>query len=386
MADFSAQPLRVVFVNHVARCSGAEHSLLSLLRHLPRHQVQPYAVVPPGPLAERLEELDIPVTPIPARRLRRTLNPWSLLSQLRWLGRVRRQVQAVCRLVDADLVHANSLAVAIALARRGTPLPPLVWHCRDFCNSSSVLRWLVPKCAAVIAISKVVREHLEESCPGANNRCHLIHNGIDGDDLVLHRTPAEVREEMGVAPDQPVVISVGQLIPWKRHDVLLQAAEIVRREQPFVRFWLVGDDLFGDNQQYVARLRASAPSTLTFTGHRQDAADLIRAADLLVHTATAEPLGRVILEAMLLGTPCVAPAAGGIPELLEHGVSGWLVEPGPKQALATGLAEGVLRLLADPALRESLAQGARQRVEQHFTAAQAAAEMAALYRRVEERR
>ncbi len=129
-------------------------------------------------------------------------------------------------------------------------------------------------------------------------------------------------------------------------------------------------------ETYARSLRAGAPASVVFTGFRQDAPDLIRAADVLVHAASAEPLGRVILEAMFLGTPVVAPAAGGIPELVQAGRSGWLVPPGS----ADTLAGGALRLLDDPALRASLAAHARDRARKVFSAEKAAEETVALYR------
>jgi len=308
--------------------------------------------------------------------LRRTLNPLSLLSQLRWLRHVRHVVEETCRRVQASLVHANTLPAAVALAQRGPTLPPLVWHCRDLLHPPQVLRWLTPRCAAVIAISRVVERTVREACPQA--RVHLIYNGLEAGDVPLRRDRAAVRAELGAGPETPVVISVGQLVPWKRHDLLLEAARRLAAHLPAAHWWIVGADLFGDNAAYARRLQQSAPTTVTFTGHREDAPDLIRAADVLVHAATAEPMGRVILEAMLLGTPCVAPAAGGIPELVESGVSGLLVEPGNAEALA----QGALRLLRDPSLRARLAVAAQTRVRQCFSAQKTAAETLALYRQV----
>lgn len=376
MPESRAHPPRVVFVSHVAQCSGAERSLLSLLRCLPRGEVEPFAVVPSGPLSERLGALGIPVTPLPARRLRRTVNPLALVAQLRWLRQVRRVVAETCRRVGASLVHANTLPAAVALAQRGPSLPPLIWHCRDLLHPPQVLRWLASRCAAVIAISRVVERTLLEGCPQA--RVRVIYNGLDPSDVPLRRDRAAVRAEFGVGPETPVVISVGQLVPWKRHDLLLEAARRLAQDLPAARWWIVGADLFGDNAAYARRLQRSAPATVTFTGHREDAPDLIHAADVLLHAATAEPLGRVILEAMFLGTPCVAPAAGGIPELLESGVSGWLVEPGS----AAALAQGALRLLQDAPLRARLSAAAQARVREHFSAERAAAETLALYRQI----
>lgn len=368
--------LRLVYVHHVAALGGAENSLLSLLRRLPALGLEPHAVVPPGALSDRLQGLGVPITPIPSRRLHRTRNPLVLAGQLSWMRRVNAVVSRGCREVEADLVHANSLAAAVALAPQGSRLPPLVWHCRDLRHPPSVLRWLLPRCRGVIAISRVVERHLREACPQCAQRVRVVYNGIDPEDAPLQADREEVRAALGARPDTPVLISVGQLTPWKNWDLLLEAAALVQRARAEVRWWMVGEDTYGDNRAYAQSVRAHAPDNVLFTGFRPDVPDLIRAADVLVHAATAEPLGRVILEAMLLGTPVVAPAAGGIPELVQAGRSGWLVPPGSAEALAGG----ALRLLDDPPLRASLATQAQARAREEFSAEKTAEQTVAVYR------
>jgi glycosyltransferase involved in cell wall biosynthesis len=370
--------LRLVYVNHVAGLGGAEKSLLSLLRRLPALGVEAYAVVPPGPLSDRLEALGVPVTPIPPCRLHRTRNPLVLAGQFRWMRRLNAAVRRVCREVGADLVHANSLAAAVALAPRRPGLPPLLWHCRDLIHPSGVLRWLLPRCAGVIAISRVVERYLREAAPECAGRVRLVYNGIEPEDVPRGASREEVRRALGAGPETPVLVSVGQLTPWKNWDLLLEAAALVQQARPEARWWMVGEDTYGDNAAYARRVRAAAPGNVIFTGFREEAPDLIRTADVLVHAATAEPLGRVILEAMLLGTAVVAPEAGGIPELVETGRSGWLVPPGSAEALAGG----ALRLLGDKQLGKELASEAQERVLKRFSAERTAEETVRVYREV----
>ena len=369
-----SRPLRVVYVNHVARCSGAELSLLSLLRRVREQGVEPHALAPEGDLAERLRDLEIPLTLMPEQRLRRTLNPARLGAQLDWLQEVRRTALAVCRETQADLVHANSLAAAVALAQRGPKLPPLVWHCRDLLIPRPALRWLAPRCAGIIAISHVVEQAIQQARP-ARARCAVIYNGIEAEDLRLVRAAAAVRQELDVPAEAEVVVSVTQLTPWKRLDLIVEAARLLAAERPALRWWIVGE-AFPEDEEYARHLRESAPRSVIFTGYRTEVPDLLAAADVFAHAATAEPFGRAVLEAMALGTPCVAPRAGGIPELLEHEVSGWLVEPGDAAALAAG----VERLLADPALRARLAEAAQLRARECFSATRTAEHTARLYR------
>ena len=368
------RPLRVVYVNHVSLCSGAEFSLLSLLRHVQEYGVEPHALVPEGDLAERLRDLEIPLTLLPEQRLQRTLNPRRLGAQLGWLREVRRTARAVAQETGADLLHANSLAAALALAQRGPALPPLVWHCRDLLMPRPALRWLAPRCAGIVAISHVVDQAIRQAAP-ARARCAVIYNGVEAEDLRPTRAPGAVRQEMEIPAEAEVVVSVAQLTPWKRLELAVEAARLLSAERPGLRWWIVGE-AFPEDAEYARRLRESAPGQVIFTGYRREAPDLVAAADVFAHAATAEPFGRAVLEAMALGTPCVGPRAGGIPELLEHDVSGWLVEPGDAAALAAG----VERLLGDPALRERLARAAQARARESFSAARTAEQTAAYYR------
>ena len=371
-------PLRVVFVNHVAGLGGAERSLVSLLRRLSALGVEPFAVVPPGPLSDALRTLGIHVATLPACRLHRTRNPLTLAAQFLWMRRLNRVVRELSARVGADLVHANSVATGVALAPRGYRLPPMLWHCRDLSHPPRVLRWLLPRCGAVIAISRVVERYLAQVAPECAGHVPVIYNGIDPEDVPVRAGREAVRRELGAAPDTPVLISVGQLTPWKNWDLLLAAAAELEQTLPAARWWMVGEDTYGDNAAYAERIRAAAPGNVVFTGWREDVPDLVAAAEVLVHAATAEPLGRVILEAMLLGTACVAPAAGGIPELLEAGRSGWLVQPGNAGALA----QGAQALLQHPDYRTRLAAGAQARAREEFSGQRTAEETVRVYRQV----
>ena len=115
---------------------------------------------------------------------------------------------------------------------------------------------------------------------------------------------------------------------------------------------------------------------MRFLGQRRDVADLVGAMDVFLHAAEDEPLGRAVMEAMTLGRPVVAPAAGGPAELIEDGVSGLLVSPGSAEALA----HGVLRMLRDPDLAAACGGNAQRRMEAEFCAERMAAETVAIYR------
>jgi glycosyltransferase involved in cell wall biosynthesis len=113
-----------------------------------------------------------------------------------------------------------------------------------------------------------------------------------------------------------------------------------------------------------------------FTGFRADIPDVMNAWDIVVHASIRpEPFGRVILEGMLLGKPVVAMAAGGVPELITHEQTGWLVPPGDAPARAAQLRH----LLADPAHARAVGSRARDWARERFALGRHVAEMTQIY-------
>lgn len=360
---------RVLFVNHVGEVSGAENSLLTLVRHLDRERFMPVAAVPGGPLASELARLNVPVGLVPELRLTRPRGPWQ------WVGRALRLRQWVTKLTIAaqelgcDLVAANSLtaglAAALGLARRA----PLVWHARDLHAPERAVRWLAPRCTRIVAISACVADTLAAISRAAPERTTLVYNGVDRERFRPQRSRDDVRAEFGVPADATVIGTVGQLVPWKRQDLFLEAAAHILAHLPQAWFLVVGADLFGEHAAYVAELRALAAGLslgdrAVFTGYREDVAAVMAAMDLMLHPAEEEPLGRAVLEAMSLGVPCVAADACGPAEIIEDGISGILTPPGDAQAMAARAVE----LLSRPRSVQRMGEAAMRRVETAFSA------------------
>jgi glycosyltransferase involved in cell wall biosynthesis len=158
-------------------------------------------------------------------------------------------------------------------------------------------------------------------------------------------------------PDEgrgPIVGFVGRLEPRKAPLDLVRAAPAIRRGRPDARIVLVGAEPFGASRGYAEAVRAARG--VEHFDWVDDAAGLMRHLDVLVVPSREEPLGAVAAEALAAGTPVVATRVGGLPEVVEDGVTGALVEPNRPADLAAA----VLRVLAD---RPRLAAAARARGE-----------------------
>jgi glycosyltransferase involved in cell wall biosynthesis len=189
------------------------------------------------------------------------------------------------------------------------------------------------------------------------------------------RTVGNPRERFGIAPNAPLVLYVGKLSFGKGSDVLLRAAEIVRRSRPEIRFLLVG------RTNPLVPVPGEGPVAATGALPHHEVLDLYRVSDLVVLPAVwKEPFPRSLLEAMTAGRPVVATRSGGIPELVEHGVSGLLVAPGNAEELA----EAILRVLREPELAGRLGAAGRERVARLFSSPSTLGPILGLYQRLQD--
>jgi glycosyltransferase involved in cell wall biosynthesis len=180
---------------------------------------------------------------------------------------------------------------------------------------------------------------------------------------------ARVRRELGIADGAPLLAIVGQITPWKGQSTAVEALTAVRAERADARLLVVGAPKFVDaatrydNRAYLAAL------------HEQvDAPDVVAAADLVLVPSWEEPFGRIVVEAMAVGTPVLATRVGGPAEVVSDGEDGLLLDP--RDAGAWGRAAA--RLLADPDALERMG-GAARRSARRFDGAEFARGMLQAY-------
>jgi glycosyltransferase involved in cell wall biosynthesis len=178
--------------------------------------------------------------------------------------------------------------------------------------------------------------------------------GIDIDRYSLsHRT---VRNEFGIPAGLPVIGWVGRVESVKGCEYFLRACHLIKKEMPEARYLIVGEGpLKGEMEELARKLDVS--EEVIFAGYRTDMPEIMNSIDLLLHTPLNEGLGRVLLEAMVCEKPVVAADVGGIPEIIEHGVQGFLVPAGDY----TSMARESLRILKDPELARLIGCAGRER-------------------------
>ena len=225
--------------------------------------------------------------------------------------------------------------------------------------------------AAVVAVSDAARAAYLDTGWESPERVVTVHNGIV--DEVKPGAGAAVRERLGLGAGDLVVSMVTVLRRGKGHDAAIAAVSQLAGRFPSLRLVIAGD---GPDRPEIEALAAGGGDAVVMAGHVEDVMALLDATDVLLHPTLVDAFPTALLEAMAARVPIVATAVGGIPEIVEPGEGGVLIEAPPApDSVAAALAP----LLEDAGLRERLARGGRERFEQEFTAEAWARRMRAVY-------
>jgi L-malate glycosyltransferase len=233
-----------------------------------------------------------------------------------------------------------------------------------------VNRWLVDR---ILAVSSDLRNRLIKRFGAEKVTC--IRNAIDIDQVRITRGAEELRKELGLDENEFLIGTMGRLMPVKGLESFLKAAHIIRRQKANVKFIIAGDGPLKDALQKQAR-EYGLDEVVLFLGHRNDSHDILGLLDLFVLPSISEGIPMVLLEALALARPVVATRVGGIPEVIECGISGLLIAPGREDELA----KSCIAVMDDSDYARRLGTAGRQRVVEHFSASAMANKVAEIYR------
>jgi glycosyltransferase involved in cell wall biosynthesis len=196
--------------------------------------------------------------------------------------------------------------------------------------------------------------------------------GFDVEDFTVVHYGIEPGPEPPPPPDEPRLVAVGRLIPIKGFDVLLRAFAIAREHVPGLTLEIAGEGSEG------ARLRGAAPDGVTFLGQVADVRELYERNAIVVAPSRGEGFGMVALEAAERGRAAIVTDVGGLPEIVEAGVTGLVVPPEDDAALAAA----IVALASDHERVRQFGEAARARALLEFSAGAAADGVDAVYRRL----
>ena len=233
----------------------------------------------------------------------------------------------------------------------------------------------------VIAVSKAMKQDVQQLYGVPPDRVRVIHNGIDPDEFRPRQSPATLRR-FGVDPDTPFVLFVGRIT---RQKGILHLVRAIRFIEPGVQVVLCAGSpdtpsIAEEMTHLVNEVKHKADADVVWIPEmlpKDDLISLYSHAAVFVCPSVYEPFGIINLEAMACETPVVAAAVGGIPEIVVDGETGLLVsfeaegkdsaEPRDPEGYSRALAAAVNELLGDPERRRAMGRSARHRVVEHFS-------------------
>jgi glycosyltransferase involved in cell wall biosynthesis len=382
-ATTSAKPaLKVTYVLGSLRDGGTERQVLELLRHLDRKSFEPSLILMDGANAERSRDLveHCLVLGIPQG------------GNSRWFSRSARLAKTVMRMqshfkeLGTDIVHAflPGPSILAGMAARLARVP-LIGSRRSLPSQYRAGRltagWADSAAFHLAHFNlgnsdAVTREVVRiAGCPA--NKCGTLHNGVD-----LQRFHpnilSSVRQQFGWTQDDVVFGQIANFRAGKRHSDFVEMAATLAQKHPRARFILAGAD-YGVKPSILRQIETSGlePKIKVLNGSPYPE-EIFAALDVYVCTSEAEGFSNVILEAMACAKPVIATAAGGNPEAVRQGHSGFLVPVGDVAALS----QQASTLLADAGLRKSMGTKGREVAETKFSLAAMVAAQQEIYCRL----
>ena len=308
-----------------------------------------------------------------ARGVRTCVMPLGGPFNLQWF----RACLRLLRKEQVALIHAHEFSAIlcgwVVAMLAGVPLVATVHGKNYFWEKlrRRVTYRLVSRQGTIVAVSQDLKQFICDRVGVQEQRVEVIYNGVAPAQMITDEEVQTCRAELGVSGCYPVLGVVGSLYPVKGHRFLLEAMPEILRRWPTAQLLVIGrGELDVVLKEQVEQLAIGA--NVQFLGMRQDVPRLLSLMDVFVLPSLSEGLSIALLEAMASGKPVVATRVGGNPELIDHGKTGFLVQPEDARDLATNL----LKLLSDPGMMQQFGRQAAERVSQHFSMEQ----MVDLYR------
>lgn len=290
-----------------------------------------------------------------------------------------------------DLIHTNSSATPVgALAAKLTNRPH-IWHIREPIGagtdfplslgdrlSAYIIRQFSQE---VICISEYTAQFFKQY----GMKPTVVLNGINVRDFDESINRGNLlREKFRIGRSTIVIGMIGSLrANWKEHDLFLLAMAMVIEQNPNVHFIVYGGDSDLEINDYTRKLKQMAFSLglkdhITWADYIKDIPAIMGSLDIVVHPVSREGSGRVVMEAMAAGKPVVTVKSGGVQELIQHGVTGYLVESKNAQALAAA----VLKLISNPDSMYEMGQQAQSYAHDHFSHERTASQILGIYQKI----
>ncbi|MBN1754624.1 glycosyltransferase family 4 protein [bacterium] len=346
MGTKSSKVIRVLHLSTAHSWRGGENQIYNLLRSSPAHfeLCQSLICHPHNPLLAKARTLNIPAFPVNFH------GEWDILKLFPLFNLLNKLKPHIIHSHDSHALSFGCLLKMFMPSLKHVTSRRVDFHTHK--NPPSFFKYHIGS-DVIIAISEGIREVLLEN--GINPRKIVtIRSGIHFESFDEVGPGDYLYTDLPISREDILVINVASLAPHKAQNILIEAASLVTRANPRVKFLIVGDGpLYSKLKDQI--IRTGLTKKVILTGFRKDIPELLKASKIFVLSSYLEGLGTSLLEAMRMKLPIVATRVGGIPEIVRHSVNGLLIPPYDPAALANA----ILNLLSNP-------EKARQMGEEGF--------------------
>ena len=342
--------MKVLHVSTPITWRGGEQQVAYLCQGLKKMDVEQAVICPlDSILSSKLKELEVQVIEFKSRGFLDT-----------GLGKI---IADTCKQHQFDLLHvhdshAHSAAV-VSAAMYGNKAPILVSRRVDFPVSKNIFsgwKYNHPSVKKIICVSEMIRS-ITAPAIRDHSKLIVIHSGID---LSKYENGSShnLQQELFLPDEVKFVGNLSALADHKDYPTFLRAAALMVKVDPHIHFVIAGT---GPEEVHIRQLVKDhhLDTNVHMLGFRRHPESIMKSLDVFMITSSTEGLGTIVLEAFAAGIPVVATRAGGIPEMVEHEVTGLLCDVGNAEKLK----EAVMRLFQDTTLKEKLVANASVKVQ-----------------------
>jgi glycosyltransferase involved in cell wall biosynthesis len=368
------KPIKVLFISHSSRMAGAETSLLLLLKNINRKHFEPVVALPgPGPLKEELNDLHIKTYDIksPLWLIKRRNFIWPVLHALYCMVFEPIALPGIYNIIrheKIDLVYTNTAVNFSGAIISFITKKPHIWHIREIIPGNPDLYSFLPNKLLFKLILKLSNNIIANSeatasqfqYPGPLNKIKVVYNAIDFNEF---ENPLPFPDIDGATQNDWLAVLVGSFQEGKAQDDAIQAVKIAKETIPNIKLLLIGEG----NREHINHLRKMAIEldifdNVIFTGYRKDVPQILSCCKVLLIPSYIESFGRTAVEAMAAGIPVVGTNSGGLKEILQEGITGFIVPP--RNPLE--LANKIIHLYNHPEQSQKIVENAKRIAKDKF--------------------
>lgn len=349
---------------------GSAFSLLLLLKYLDRKVFDISIAMPPdGPFYCDIVKTQVQVYPLTISR-----QPFHYCNI-----RGFRQLRKILQKGMFDIVHTHTSVGGFLgrIAAKSVGIPCVIWTIHgwafNYSHSTFVQRrffktiekFLDRFTDHYVAVSRNMLEVGIQARVTISEKVSVIYHGIETDENEIRVHHNNLRKELGIGEDIPLVGNIGRIEPQKAVDDFLRAARIIKDAIPNVNFLVVGDGPLRNDMEKLS-MQLGIKDVVLFTGWKKNVKEYMDIIDVVCIPSLWEALPFLLLEAMYTKKPVVATHVGGIPEVVDDGKTGILVPPSRPEVMANA----IITLIENKRIAKEMGEAGKRRVQQLFSVEQ----------------